>query len=303
MEKAELTLEILQKASKVAAVVTDSLAERTAVTEFSLAGALDLKARYESGDTAINGIEADAPEGFQIHLMNILDNVNTQASIASQTIAGILARFEPINVAALELEEFLDAALEATGIQGLLDDLAAEIEGLAGDLLFGDDGDGVLRGGEGNDYLHGGNGGDTIDGGAGPNTATFNLYQINPKSGVARLTNDTGSISADLLAGTASGAEGNSTDNRITDSDGDGDNTLDGRFGWDTAVFSFALADATFGYEDGVFLVHYAGGTDRLLSIEPVEFSNQTLDFDELLELAYPRQHVGLFAGDRYETD
>ncbi|MBM1631203.1 tandem-95 repeat protein [Sulfitobacter mediterraneus] len=76
--------------------------------------------------------------------------------------------------------------------------------GLGGaDNLFGGDGNDFLYGGAGNDYLHGGNGGDLLDGGAGIDTASWNFYQVHPKGGVERLTNDTSDIVADLETGQA----------------------------------------------------------------------------------------------------
>jgi Ca2+-binding RTX toxin-like protein len=76
--------------------------------------------------------------------------------------------------------------------------------GLGGaDNLFGGDGNDFLYGGAGNDNLHGGNGGDLLDGGAGIDTASWNFYQVHPKGGIERLTNDTSDIVADLETGQA----------------------------------------------------------------------------------------------------
>ncbi|SPJ31138.1 hypothetical protein [Falsiruegeria mediterranea] len=104
------------------------------------------------------------------------------------------------------------------------------IEGEGGlDLLFGGDGNDEIDGGSGNDALHGGNGNDTLDGGDGIDTASWTLYQEDPKGGFDRLTNDLSGITADLDLGTAVG--GSSTDTLINIenlSGGVGDDALSG---------------------------------------------------------------------------
>lgn len=78
------------------------------------------------------------------------------------------------------------------------------IRGMDGsDQLYGNDGDDHLFGGAGSDVLHGGNGADLLDGGEGNDTASWSLYQVHPKAGINRLTNDTSGVIADLKTGKA----------------------------------------------------------------------------------------------------
>src|SRR5215813_3269654 len=69
------------------------------------------------------------------------------------------------------------------------------------DIIIGNDGNDVLSGGKGNDTLEGDNGNDTLDGGAGNDI-------LNGGQGIdlARYTDAKGGITANLTAGTVSGA-------------------------------------------------------------------------------------------------
>jgi hemolysin type calcium-binding protein len=93
-----------------------------------------------------------------------------------------------------------------TGTNG--DDIIIGLDGndvLSGgngsDLLLGGNGDDTLLGGNGTDILLGGNGSDTLDGGAG-NDILLGGQGLD----LARYTNATGGITADLTAGVVSGA-------------------------------------------------------------------------------------------------
>ena len=128
------------------------------------------------------------------------------------------------------------------------------IRGMGGsDQLFGNDGDDQIYGGSGNDMLHGGNGADLLDGGEGTDTASWNLYQLHPKGGINRLTNDSSGVVADLQTGKAGqdtlvsienliGGVGN---DQLFGDDGDnflggnaGNDLLDGRGGNDVLLGS-----------------------------------------------------------------
>ncbi|MDP2128878.1 MAG: hypothetical protein Q8K97_16040, partial [Pseudohongiella sp.] len=131
-------------------------------------------------------------------------------------------------------------------------DGADVIRGMGGsDQLFGNDGDDQLFGGSGNDVLHGGNGADLLDGGEGNDTASWSLYQVHPKAGINRLTNDTTGVIADLKTGKAGldtlvsienliGGVGNDQlfgdDNDNFLGGGAGNDLLDGRGGNDVLV-------------------------------------------------------------------
>jgi Ca2+-binding RTX toxin-like protein len=73
--------------------------------------------------------------------------------------------------------------------------------GAGDDLLLGGNGDDTLLGGDGNDTLRGDNGDDTLDGGAG-NDILLGGQGVD----LARFTNATGGITANLTAGTVTGA-------------------------------------------------------------------------------------------------
>ena len=103
------------------------------------------------------------------------------------------------------------------------------------DMLFGDAGDDTLNGDAGNDSLGGGAGNDALNGGSGDDT----LYgdpgddTLNGGSGIDEFFYagaGTTSVTVDLTAGTASGADiGNDTLSNIEDvTTGDGDDTITG---------------------------------------------------------------------------
>jgi Ca2+-binding RTX toxin-like protein len=73
--------------------------------------------------------------------------------------------------------------------------------GAGNDILLGGNGDDTVLGGNGNDILSGDNGNDTLDGGAG-NDILLGGQGVD----LARYTNATGGITADLTAGIVSGA-------------------------------------------------------------------------------------------------
>jgi Ca2+-binding RTX toxin-like protein len=73
--------------------------------------------------------------------------------------------------------------------------------GAGNDILLGGNGNDTLLGGNGSDILSGDNGDDTLDGGAG-NDILLGGQGVD----LARYTNATGGITADLTAGTVSGA-------------------------------------------------------------------------------------------------
>jgi len=157
-----------------------------------------------------------------------------------------------INVTGSQFDDIIsgdEAQNELLGWHG-----ADVIYGMGGsDQLYGGDGDDQLFGGLGNDLLHGGNGADLLDGGEGTDTVSWNLYQVDPKGGPNRLTNDTGGVIADLQTGEAGldtlvGIEnlsGGVGDDQFYGDDGDnflggnaGDDLLDGRGGNDVLLGS-----------------------------------------------------------------
>lgn len=159
-----------------------------------------------------------------------------------------------------------------------------------------------LYGGEGNDRLHGGPGDDLLDGGAGDDTADYGAYMSSLFSeGVTvdlrisgpqkidfhydtlvSIENLTGSGRNDILTGDAS-------NNHLDGSYGDdvldgglGDDTIDGGVGVDTAVFSGAMSAYRISVAGRTAVVSGPDGTDRLVNIEFLKFSDQTFDLNSL---------------------
>jgi Ca2+-binding RTX toxin-like protein len=141
---------------------------------------------------------------------------------------------------------------------------------------------GLLGGVSGNDTLEGGLGNDTLNGGGGTDTASY--------------ANATGSVTVDLTAGTATGADGNDTltsienvtgsgfIDQLTGSAGDnilsgggGNDTLNGRAGNDTLIGGAGTDTASYANASGGVTVSLTSGTatgadgnDTLATIENV---------------------------------
>ncbi|PJK27668.1 beta strand repeat-containing protein, partial [Minwuia thermotolerans] len=132
--------------------------------------------------SATNGIAADLGAG----------TVSGDASVGNDSITGVE------NLVASGFADTVQGDAAANLLQlGAGNDLADggagadTIQGEAGDDdIAGEAGDDVLQGGDGSDTLAGGAGADTLDGGNGIDTADF--------------AEDTGAVSVDLVAGTAS---------------------------------------------------------------------------------------------------
>ncbi|MGF6160234.1 serralysin [Ensifer sp. KUDG1] len=52
----------------------------------------------------------------------------------------------------------------------------------------------------------------------------------------------------------------------------DGSDTLNGQAGWDTAYFNFSFTGVRVGYHDGAMVIEHGGSSDRLISIEQIQF-------------------------------
>ena len=190
-------------------------------------------------------------------------------------------------------------------------DSLSGIENLTGsdhaDTLTGDSGANELSGGAGDDTLTGGAGADVLDGGAGVDTALFTSsssgVSVNLAMGIgsggdadrdryAGIENLTGSGYRDALAGnnaanTLVGGGGSDVLEGFGGDDtlqGDaGDDKLIGGAGTDTAVYAGAYADYTFAPKGSGITVtddNTSGldeGTDTLLGIETLQFSDQTV--------------------------
>jgi len=172
----------------------------------------------------------------------------------------------------------------ATGADG--NDTLTSIENVTGsafnDQLTGSSAANVLNGGAGNDTLNGRAGNDTLVGGTGTDTATY--------------ANASGGVTVSLVAGTASGADGNdtlATIENVTGSafadtitgdgnvnvltGGDGDDTLNGRAGNDTLIGGNGVDTASYADASGAVNVNLstgsatgADGSDSLSTIENV---------------------------------
>ena len=194
----------------------------------------------------------------------------------------------------------------------------------ANDTLIGGDGDDVLlpsRAGSGPlDEVQGGSGSDTvsfenralfvsIDLAAG--AATSGADQINAR--LSSIENARGSAQADQLFGDAGGnlLEGIGGNDQLSGRAGDdtldggtGDDILDGGAGNDTAVFAGSRANYTLTQQsDGSYLITGVGsGVDRLISIERLRFSDQTIVLGEgrggITLTAGNDQNFGTFAND-----
>ncbi|SEP09472.1 Regulatory P domain of the subtilisin-like proprotein convertase [Salinihabitans flavidus] len=160
------------------------------------------------------------------------------------------------------------------------------------DIIFGTSDGNLLEGGDGNDSINGQAGNDWLVGGAGDD-------RLNGSTGfdTANYSNASGSVTVNLAAGTASGADGNDTlisiervfgsigfgdtlignaaDNVLSGRGGDdwllggaGDDKLDGGAGFDTANYTYASGAVTVDLAAGT--ASGADGNDTLISIERV---------------------------------
>jgi serralysin len=192
------------------------------------------------------------------------------------------------------------------------------IGGSGNDTLIGNSADNQLSGGAGDDTLNGGLGNDVIDGGDGVDiavlsgvlssytvsfNATANLYTVSgAQSGTDTYTRVEYFQFADLsrtasqlalasltLAGTASndvllGGTGNDTINALAGNDrltgSGGNDALDGGLGTDTALYSGARSSYTVTANTTGYTVAGPDGTDTLVGIERLEFTNETLALD-----------------------
>ncbi len=171
----------------------------------------------------------------------------------------------------------VNAVLGGTGTGGDAGgDVLAGVENLVGsgfdDMLVGDGAANALSGGAGDDRLVGKGGADRLDGGAGIDAADF--------------SSSASAVTADLVAGTASGGaslvaiedligsafddvlNGDVGNNRLTG--GAGSDLLNGRDGFDTADYSGSAASVQVDLALSVQASTGDAGGDRLTSIEAV---------------------------------
>jgi serralysin len=192
------------------------------------------------------------------------------------------------------------------------------IGGSGNDTLTGNLADNQLSGGAGDDTLNGGLGNDVIDGGEGIDIAVlsgvFSSYTISFNSTTSVYTVSGAQSGADAytrveyfqfadlsrtasqlalasltLTGTASndvllGGTGNDTINALSGNDrltgSGGNDALDGGLGTDTAVYSGARSSYTVTANTTGYTVAGPDGTDTLLGIERLEFTNEVLALD-----------------------
>ncbi len=157
--------------------------------------------------------------------------------------------------------------------------IVSNIENVMGsygnDRITGDAGANVIIGGQGNDVLDGGAGFD-IASYEGDQAVRVDLSKTGPQNtggaGVDTLSNFEGlrgSLRADILIGDAKDntLEGNS-----------GDDILDGGAGADTAVYWASSSNYTWALNaNGTWTVKGLEGTDTLLNIEKLQFSDKTV--------------------------
>ncbi len=152
--------------------------------------------------------------------------------------------------------------------------------------LSGDAGNDLLRGGGGSDLLSGGQGDDRLEGGTGDDVAVYTFAD--------------GAVQVDLQTGSATGADGHDTlvsiedvfgsayDDTLSGNDGsnyffgeEGNDTIDGRAGYDYAGFFGSIADAAISYDPAIGWLTVRtpdGDTDRLKSIEILYFDDGEFD-------------------------
>ena len=184
------------------------------------------------------------------------------------------------------------ASNNATGIEIAVDQIA-NIENIVGgsgpDSITGSNADNNLKGGAGND---------TLDGGSGVDTAIFSglsaSYSVTKTSAGYTVNDNVGSDGTDTLTNierlqfmdktiafnidgkVVSGGAGNDT---LVG--GAGNDTLDGGAGLDTALFSGSKAGYTLTRtSSGMTAASAADGTDALINIERLQFTDKTLAFD-----------------------
>ncbi|PZR31559.1 hypothetical protein [Caulobacter segnis] len=165
------------------------------------------------------------------------------------------------------------------------------LDGGAGrDLLSGGAGGDTLLGGAGDDTLIGGLGDDILDGGAGSDTASYADVQLGVRVDLSKdsVIQNTLGGGADTLIGVENLTGSNYDDVLLGSSEanllegGKGDDILDGGAGADTAVYSDASINYTWGRNsDGTWTVtdkrYYGTGVDTLLNIETLKFSDKTV--------------------------
>jgi Ca2+-binding RTX toxin-like protein len=165
----------------------------------------------------------------------------------------------------------------------------------ADDILRGDDGDDTLNGRGGDDRLDGGEGADQLIGGDGIDTATHEDSYVDMVINLESPEENTEDAAGDTYASieNVTGGSGNDTitgdggDNVLSggsvDFGDDGNDTLVGGLGSDTAAFEGKRNDYTITQnDDGSFTVVdsdvYGNGTDTLVDMEFARFSDLVVD-------------------------
>jgi Ca2+-binding RTX toxin-like protein len=189
--------------------------------------------------------------------------------------------------------------------------------GTNNDTLTGNDGNDTLLGGAGNDTLIGGAGNDILDGGTGNDSMTGGIgndtYYVDDVTNPADTIIENAGEGSDTVISTQSytlganlenlrasgggnnrtfsgnaeaniiiGGSGNDTLNGLDNDDRlqglAGNDSLNGGNGTDTAVFSNALASASFGLSGNNLTVDAGEGTDTLNSVERLQFGDHLVD-------------------------
>ncbi|MBP2160299.1 MULTISPECIES: S-layer family protein [Asticcacaulis] len=204
---------------------------------------------YSGGDPFASGHYAWVQDGGDAVLMRDYDGASADAGVVTQVV-----RLKDVAVADLTWFNVSSFVAPTNGADNIVkSDYFGSVDGLGGDdwvrgldgwdSLTGGDGNDTLDGDAGNDTLDGGDGSDTLDGGAGLDT---------------------------LLGGTG--------DDQLES--GKGNDVLDGGDGFDTVAVNGARAGYVFGVDAWGNLTltdTISGGTDVLLGVEAVRFSDVTM--------------------------
>ncbi|MCC1495059.1 calcium-binding protein [Cognatishimia sp. F0-27] len=243
------------------------------------------------------------------------DPVPAQSLISSAGTVSPLSRPMPDGTAREEVSwlshaAFFDLLLPADGVFGMVYTGAPGADIVNGyrsnDTLAGAAGHDVIVLSPGDDLLFGGSGRDTVDGGLSATALTLDADgRVRDSAGNSSLIVDVEAFAGsgfgdDLEVGgaltTLSGAGGNDRlvgDGRANALHGDGgndtliggagDDTLTGGAGTDLAIIGAPRATATVRMITGGVEIRSAEGTDRLIGIERIQFSDQIMAPDTLV--------------------
>ena len=192
-----------------------------------------------------------------------------------------------------------DSVSGGEGADDLTGGIGADtLDGGAGDdVLYSGDGNDNVAAGEGADLIIGGDGAgdDTYDGGTGADTVKYTSavasITVNLVIGTAASTsgNDAAGIGTDKLTNIENVIAGNYADSLVGSTEANvitgsaGNDSIDGGLNTDTAVYLAARTNYTVTETDSGFtVINITGtdGTDKLVSIERLQFTDQAIAYD-----------------------